>query len=204
MLPGEMRETTGERGRWSRVVLVVFTSSLLIVSGCKESSTTHEEQRQQQPTPTAKAAASDPQPLKIDACALLTPEDAQRILGAPVRPVPSVAGGCAYETKPKGSESWQRNLALNVREYESAAQESSAWDDLKVLRSLHPGRKNLEVVSGMGDEAYFEMMPNRGAMEGTVIVHKGRSDFQLKEVTDVQVSVEALKATAKNVASRLP
>ena len=96
------------------------------------------------------------------------------------------------------------SVSLAVRKYQTAADEASAWDDLKLIRSLHEGRKNLTVVNGIGTEAYLETIPEKTTVETTVIVHKEKSDFQLKEVTDRAPAPDALKALAQKVAAELP
>ena len=149
-------------------------------------------------------ASSDPQPVAVDACALFSAEDARRVLGAAVRPTPSAPGGCSYEQKPAGSQQWEPSVSLNVRQYRSAAEESSAWDDLKVLRHLESGRKNLTVLSGIGKEAYLENVPDRNAVDVSVIVHNEKSDFQLKQVTDRTPATDELKAIAQRIAGKVP
>jgi hypothetical protein len=154
--------------------------------------------------PSATQSVTDPQPVAVNACSLLSAQDATRILGARVRSRPTLPSGCAYEEKPAGSEQWESSVSLSVRQYQSAAEESSAWDDLKLIRHLEPGRKNLVVLSGLGKEAYLESVPDRNAVDVTVIVHQEKSDFQLKEVTDHSPSPEALKAAAAKIAGQLP
>ena len=92
---------------------------------------------------------------------------------------------------------------MNVRKYQTAADETSAWEDLKLLRHLRQGRQNLTVVNGIGHEAYLENIPGK-TVETSVIVHKEKSDFQLKEVTDRGASPDALKAVAQKIAAGLP
>jgi hypothetical protein len=152
----------------------------------------------------ATKPAADPQPLAIDACSFLSAEDATRILGARVRPTPSGPGGCSYEEKPPGSEQWESSVSLRIREYGSATDEDSAWDDLKLLRSLHPGRKNLSVLTGMGKEAYLENVPDHNAVDVSVIVHNEKSDFELKEVTDHKPATEVLENMSQRIAGKLP
>ena len=154
--------------------------------------------------PSVAQPVKDPQPVAVNACSLLSAEDATHILGARVRFRPAAPSGCAYEQKPPGSEQWESSVSLSVRQYQSAAEESSAWDDLKLIRHLERGRKNLVVLNGLGKEAYLETVPDRNAVDVTVIVHKEKSDFQLKEVTDHTPSPEALKTVAGNIAGQLP
>lgn len=153
--------------------------------------------------PAVAKTSADPQPIGFDACTLFSAADASHILGMPVRIRPTNVSGCAYEGKPPGSETWMPSVSLSVRKYQTAADEASAWDDLKLIRSLHEGRKNLTVVNGIGTEAYLENIPGK-TVETSVIVHKEKSDFQLKEVTDRTPAPDALKALAQKVAAELP
>ena len=148
-------------------------------------------------------AASGPQPVEFDACTLFNSDQAAQILGTPVRPVTKI-GGCTYESANATLQGWRRQVVLNVRKYKSPAEESSAWEDFKTLRHLHPGRLNLTVLQGMGTEAYFETIPSGKLLEASVIVHNNSSDFQLKEVTDQQQApTEALKSVAQKIAVQL-
>lgn len=184
-----------------RRVLVVGLASIA-VTAC--SSGGNKEVSAAEPKASPAPATSDPQPVAVDACALFSAEDAKRVLGAAVRPTPSAPGGCSYEQKPAGSQQWEPSVSLNVRQYRSAAEENSAWDDLKVLRHLESGRKNLTVLNGIGKEAYLENVPDRNAVDVSVIVHTEKSDFQLKEVTDRTPAIDELKAIAQRIAGKVP
>jgi hypothetical protein len=182
--------------------LAVFVLLALIPIACGKKSEPQVSRDVQKPS--AVQPVSDPQPVAVNACSLLSVEDATRVLGTRVRPRPTLPSGCAYEEKPAGSEQWESSVSLSVRQYQSAADESSAWDDLKLIRHLEPGRKNLVVLNGLGKEAYLETVPDRNAVDVTVIVHKDKSDFQLKEVTDHAPSPDALKTVADKIAGQLP
>jgi len=68
---------------------------------------------------------------------------------------------------------------LNVRR--SAEEESRAWSNIKVVRQLKPGAKNVSVLNGIGDEAWFDGHVEKGKLgTGGVLAHKGRSDFMLE------------------------
>lgn len=155
--------------------------------------------------PIALAAQGDPQPIKFDGCTVFTSADAAQVLGVPVRTSPLGTVGCAYEaakeTSPNG---WHRNTAVNIFKYKSASDEASAWDDQKILKGLRPGRKNLTVLSGVGSEAYMQILPSLGAFEGQVWVHKSLSHFRLVEVSEQAPSPDALKAAAQKIAAKLP
>jgi hypothetical protein len=153
--------------------------------------------------PATAPAQADPQPVNFDACTIFSSTDAAQILGVPVRPITNV-GGCSYESAKETSAGWRRNVALNVFRYKSAADESSAWGDQKILHHFEPGRKNLTVVSGIGSEAYLQLMPDRNDFEGTIWVHKNLSHFRLIAVSEQSPSPDILKAAAQKIAAKLP
>ena len=197
-----MRAETAKRSglkRAARMLVGVTAGMILVLSASCNKPTGNPSG---QAPASAKASSPDPQPTQFDACTLFSAADAAHILGMPVRPVTNV-GGCSYEGKPSGSQTWMPYVVLNVRKYQAAADETSAWEDLKLLRHLHDGRQNLVVVNGIGTEAYLENIPGK-TVETSVIVHKEKSDFQLKEVTDRAPAPEVLKTVAQKVAAGLP
>ena len=153
--------------------------------------------------PAAAPAQADPQPVDFDACIIFSSADAAQVLGVPVRPITNV-GGCSYESVKETSGGWRRHVAVNVSRYKSAANETSAWGDQKILHHFEPGRKNLTVVSGIGAEAYLQIMPDRNDFEGTIWVHKNLSHFRLIAVSEQSPSPDILKAAAQKIAAKLP
>jgi hypothetical protein len=103
-----------------------------------------------------------------------------------------------------GSAGWRRSVALNVFKYKSAADETSAWGGQKILHHFEPGRKNLTVVSGIGSEAYLQVVPDRKDFEGTIWVHNNLSHFRLIAVSEHSPSSDILKAAAQKIAAKLP
>jgi hypothetical protein len=155
------------------------------------------------PVPDTRPGQGDPQPVSFDACTIFSAADAAQVLGVPVRPITNV-GGCSYEAAKATSGGWHRNVAVNVSKYKSAGEESSAWGDLKILRHLEPGRKNLTVLSGIGSEAYMQILPNRNAFEAELWVHKSTWHLRLVSVTEQSPSPDVLKATAQKIVAKLP
>ena len=153
--------------------------------------------------PAASPGQADPQPVNFDACTIFSSADAAQVLGVPVRPITNV-GGCSYESAKETSGGWRRNVALNVFKYKSTADETSAWGDQKILHHFEPGRKNLTVVSGIGSEAYLQVVPDRQDFEGTIWVHKSLSHFRLIAVREQSPLPDALKAAAQKIAAKLP
>jgi hypothetical protein len=153
--------------------------------------------------PATAPTQADPQPVDFDACTIFGSIDADQVLGVPVRPITNV-GGCSYESAKETSAGWRRNVALNVSKYTSAADETSAWGDQKILHHFAPGRKNLTVVNGIGSEAYLQVIPDRKDFEGTIWVHKNLSHFRLIAVSEQSPSPDVLKAAAQKIAAKLP
>jgi hypothetical protein len=152
---------------------------------------------------SALAVQGDSQPLNFDACTVFSAADAAQILGVPVRPITHV-GSCSYEAAKTTSGGWRRYVALNVSKYKSSADENAAWSDLKILRHLEPGRKNLTVLSGIGSEAYLQILPNRNVFEGELWVHKSSCHIRLDAVSEQSPSPDVLKAAAQKVTAKLP
>jgi hypothetical protein len=150
-------------------------------------------------------AAVPPQgdPVDFNACTVFSAADAAQVLGVAVRPITSV-GGCSYEAAKETSSGWRRNTAVNVYRYKSAADENSAWGDQKILHHFEPGRKNLTVVSGIGSEAYLQVVPDRNAFEATIWVHKNLSHFRLVALSEQSPSPDVMKAIAQKIAAKLP
>ena len=153
--------------------------------------------------PAAAPAQAEPHPVDFDACTIFSSADAAQVLGVPVRPITNV-GGCSYESAKENSAGWRRHVALNVSRYKSAADETSAWGDEKILHHFEPGRKNLTVVSGIGSEAYLQVVPDRNDFEGTIWVHKNLSHFRLIAVSEQSPSPDILKVVAQKIAAKLP
>ncbi|HKQ86751.1 MAG TPA: hypothetical protein VJS43_08280 [Candidatus Acidoferrales bacterium] len=151
--------------------------------------------------PAAVPAQGDP--VDFDACTIFSAADAAQVLGVAVRPITSV-GGCSYESAKETSSGWRRNVALNVFKYKSAVDETSAWGDQKILHHFEPGRKNLTVVTGIGSEAYLQVVPDRSDFEATIWVHKNMSHFRLVAVSEQSPSADAMRAAAQKIAAKLP
>ena len=183
-----------------RVLTLAFTSSLVLSAALAYHGLATEASAS---VAVGATAQGDPQPLNFDACNVFSALDAAQALGVPVRPISNV-GGCSYEAAKATSGGWRRNIAVNVSKYKSAGEESSAWGDLKTLRHLEPGRRNLTVLSGIGSEAYMQILPNRNAFEAELWVHKSTWHLRLVSVTEQSPSPDVLKAAAQKIAAKLP
>jgi len=142
-----------------------------------------------------------------NACAMLSAEDAQKIMGAPMQlkklSNPSV---CMYEevtARPNAMGKGTVSLAVNKRS--SKAAEDAGWAQLKEVRHLKAGEKNVQALGGIGDEAYFTGNTVKGKVGVSgVIGRKGNSDLMLDVmVMEYVASPEALKSVAKRIADGL-
>jgi hypothetical protein len=195
------RKQQKRRNRYSICIPAGMAAvALMLCCGCGESGAPSKPI----PAKAAQPAAnSGQQPLGFDACTLFSADEAAQILRTPVRPVTNI-GGCSYEAANTTLEGWRRQVVLNVRKYKSPAEESSAWEEFKTLKHIHPGRQNLTPLEGIGTEAYYETIPSGKLLEASVIVHSINSDFQLKAVTDQKESPDAMKSVAQKIAGQLP
>jgi hypothetical protein len=144
----------------------------------------------------------------FDACSLFSAADASRITGTPMKPAlgnrPKRV--CMYEevtTKPNSVGPGR--VALTVNKRNSSDAENRAWSNLKVVRRLQVGEKNIQPLGGMGDEAWFDGHIEKGKVGvASILVRKGSSDFMLDNmVLEYRSSPDAMKAIAKRVAGQL-
>jgi hypothetical protein len=159
-------------------------------------------------SPAQSSASDTPQaPPPIDPCTRFTAADAQSIMGVAMKPVPGHgANVCMYEeASPKSAAETARiSLLLNVRS--SANEEDRAWHNIKVIRRLSAGEKNITQLSGIGDEAWLDGNTQNGKLGmGGVIARKGKTDFMLESaVLSYRASADQMKDIAKRIADQLP
>jgi hypothetical protein len=144
----------------------------------------------------------------FDACSLFSATDAGSIMGAPMKPAPGSRPKrvCMYEevtVKPNSVGPGRVTLTVNKRNSPDA--ENRAWSNLKVVRRLQVGEKNIQPLSGIGDEAWFDGHIEKGKIGvASILVRKGSSDFMLDNmVLEYRASPDAMKAIAKRVAGQL-
>jgi hypothetical protein len=156
---------------------------------------------------SAPASAAQNTDAKVNACALLSAADAQKIMGVPMQlKKVSNASVCMYEAltqRPNAMGKETVSLAVNKRN--SKAAEDAGWAQLKEVRHLKAGEKNVQVVGGLGDEAYFTGNTVKGKVGVSgVIARKGNSDLMLDVmVLEYVASPEAMKSVAKRIADGL-
>ncbi len=157
----------------------------------------------------SSAPASDAKDDQVKACTFLSAADAQTIEGAPMKlsPITHNSNVCEYvEVTPKPNAIGPAHLSLTVNQRKTADEENKDWARLKQVRHLEPDFKNLRVLTGLGDEAYFTGDSQKGMVGvAAVIVRKGRSHFTLdSQVIEYRASRDAMKSIAKRITDQLP
>ena len=161
------------------------------------------------PTPSS-ASNADVQPqspvAKIDPCSKFSAADAQAVMGVPMKVSPGHgAVVCMYEeTTPKSGMDTAR-VSLTIHVYDSSEEEDRAWNNMKVVRRLKSGEKNITQLSGIGDEAWLDGHIEKGKVGvGGVLARKGSADLMLESATlGYRASAEQLKSVAKRIADEL-
>lgn len=113
---------------------------------------------------------------------------------------------CMYEevtAKPNSMGPGRVTLTVNKRNSQEA--ENHAWSNLKEVRHVQAGEKNVQALSGIGDEAWFTGNIEKGKVGvASILVRKGASDFALDNmVIEYRASPDTMKAIAKRVAAQL-
>lgn len=144
----------------------------------------------------------------FDACSMFSAADAQNVMGAPMKPSPISRPKrvCMYvEVAAKPNSMGPGSVTLTVNKRKSQEDENRAWSNLKVVRHLQTGEKNVQALSGIGDEAWFDGHIEKGKVGvASIVARKGASDFMLDNmVIEYRASPDTLKAIAKRVAGQL-
>lgn len=189
--------------RITPIVTAIFVA--MVIVGCAKSekgqSSSHASSANTASAATAAASKEDSAP---NACSLLTQADAEAVLGATMKAKPQTRPSvCIYEeTSPKGIPA---TLALTVNARGSEAVESGAWSGFKEVRHFHAGAKNVQVLSDIGQEAYWDGHIEHGkAQTAALAARTAQSDFVLDlMLLEYRASPEAMKATAKKIAAQL-
>ena len=189
----------------TKIPVSLAVLAFLVFTGCSNSQPSGSGVASS-PTNTGPAAAPvDQDNSKV--CALFSAADAQKIMGAPMKPKPNRGQTvCMYEEVTERPNSvGTGTVALTLIQHKTADEENRAWAQLKEVRHLQPGQKNVQVLNGIGDEAYFTGNTEKGKVGvAGVIVRKGNSHFMLDNmVLEYVASPDALKAVAKRIAGQL-
>lgn len=191
------------------VVFAVLMAAILIAGGCNSKKQgTSEQPSSTSKTQPASVPPSDDQANEIDACKYLSAADAQSIEGAPMQrsSIPKHRYVCRYdEVSPKAGSMGPAILSLTINQGKTVDDENRPWANLKEVRHLQAGEKNVAVVSGLGDEAYFTGNTAKGKVGvASVIVRKGKYNFELDSmVLEYRASPQQMKAIAKRIAGEL-
>ena len=187
--------------------LVLFL--ILFLIGCSNSN--------QPATPSSSNGATLPPPSPAPAnsseqdnskvCALFSAADAEKIMGAPMKPKPGHgATVCMYEeVTARPNSIGPGTVALTLNQHKTAEEENRARAQMKDVRHLQAGEKNVQVLNGIGDEAFFTGNTQKGRVGVSgVIVRKGNSHFAVDTmVLEYVASPEAMKSIAKRIADPL-
>jgi hypothetical protein len=197
----------GEKGMNPGKVLtsVLFTAVLIACNSNPQPAAPSSSSGGTTLAPASATPANDQDNSKV--CALFTAADAQKIMGVPMQLKPGHgARVCLYEevTQRPGSAA-TATVALTLNRHETAQQADIAWKQLKEVRHLEPGQKNVQVLSGIGEEAYFTGNISKGKVGvGGVIVRKGNANFAIDTMSlDYIASPDAMKAEAKRIADQV-
>lgn len=154
------------------------------------------------------ASSSEPDAGQVNVCSFFSEADAQSIMGAPMKRSDKTnpQRNCMYEeVKARPNSLSQGTVALTLNRRKSEEDENRGWAGIKEVRHLQAGEKNVHVLSGIGDEAYFTGNTEKGKVGvAAVIARKGKSDFMLDSmVLEYVASPDAMKKVAKSVADQL-
>lgn len=162
---------------------------------------------------SSSSAATDTQPQSSPAtdnskvCALFTAAGAQQIMGVAMKPKANRGQNvCMYEeVTARPNSIGTGTVALTLNQSKSGDGENKAWASIKEVRHLQAGQKNVQVLNGIGEEAYFTGNIDKGKVGVSgVIARKGNSHFALDVmVLEYVASPDALKAAAKRIADKL-
>jgi hypothetical protein len=165
-------------------------------------------------TPLASASAAPTPQIAVvptelfNACSIFSASDAQQIMGVPMVPKAGTRSQnvCMYqEAAQRANSMMQGTLSLTVNRRKSAVDEDKGWASVKEVRHLKAGEKNVQPLTGIGQEAYFTGNAQKGKVGvAAVVVRKGNFDFALDSmVMEYVASPEAMKTAAKAIAEKL-
>ena len=181
---------------------VLMIAMMTACSGNKEQPSNKETATE--PTVTVPASTSGPE---VDACALFTAEDAQKILGVPMKNFPvSNKSVCRYDEAAPKEGSIGGNVSIAINTHATTAQEDLGWRQLKEVRHLEEGQKNVKKLAGIGQEAWWTGDLQKGKSGvSAVIARKDRADLAVDAmVLEYRASPDAMKDIAKRVMEQLP
>jgi hypothetical protein len=160
------------------------------------------------PAPGATPASASDDQDNSRVCALFSAADAQKIMGAPMKPKPGHGKiTCMYEeVSARPNTIGGGTVSLTLNQHNTAEEENRAWAQIKEVRHLEARQKNIQVLSGIGDEAYFTGNVQKGKVGvAGVIVRKGNAHFAIDNmVLEYVASPDAMKEIARRIVGQLP
>jgi hypothetical protein len=182
----------------------------LLLSSCSGGKTKSETGGVTLPSAGSAPSVSDTpaQASQVNVCAFFSEADAQSIMGVPMKRSAKTnpQRNCMYEEATARPNSiGPGTIALTLDQHQTAADEDKAWAEVKEVRHLQAGQKNVQLLTGIGDEAYFTGNSEKGKVGvAGLIVRQGKSDFMLDSmVLEYMASPTAMKSVAKKVADQL-
>jgi hypothetical protein len=161
------------------------------------------------PSASAPSPSGTPaQASQVNVCAFFSEADAQSIMGVPMKRSDKTnpQRNCMYEEATARPNSiGPGTISLTLDQHQTMADEDKAWAEVKEVRHLQAGQKNVQAVTGIGDEAYFTGNSEKGKVGvAGLIVRQGKSDLMLDSmVLEYVASPTAMKSVAKKVAEQL-
>lgn len=161
------------------------------------------------PAGSAPSPSETPaQASQVNVCKFFSEADAQSIMGVPMKRSDKTnpQRNCMYEEATARPNSiGPGTIALTLDQHQTTGDEEKAWTEVKEVRHLQAGQKNVQALTGIGDEAYFTGNSQKGKVGvAGIIVRQGKSDFMLDSmVLEYMASPTAMKSVAKKVADQL-
>jgi hypothetical protein len=152
---------------------------------------------------------------KLDACTLLSADDAAKIAGTQMWFVHGAKESCEYIDKKPAilrSTPFSQSVTLGMKRYKSAQIVAKEWAKETAVHDQSKGndielfrRKNPQVLSGIGDAAYLFGDVEEGKIGlAAVYVRKGTLILALENFDlHTTSSAEALIAVARKIANQL-
>lgn len=182
----------------------------LLLSSCSGDKTKNESGGVTLPPAGSAPSPSDTatQASQVNVCTFFSETDAQSIMGVPMKRSAKTnpQRNCIYEEATARPNSiGPGTIALTLDQHQTTAEEDKAWAEVKEVRHLQAGQKNVQVLTGIGDEAYFTGNSEKGKVGvAGLIVRQGKSQFMLDSmVLEYMASPTAMKSVAKKVADQL-
>jgi len=189
------------KSAWIKIIVAIM-SGLMLLTGCSN------KQENSGGATISPASSTEAQANEINACSLLSAADAQSVMGAPMKlsSIKTQLYVCLYEeVTPKPGSLGPARFSLTVVQSKSVDEENKAWAQMKETRHLQGGQKNVQEISGIGEEAYFTGNVEKGKVGvAAVVARKGKSHFALdSQVIEYRASPETMKTLARKIVEQL-